>query len=157
MGQSGLTKHLLTKCFPLALILNTKQHYLLISRHKWTIRRNGSMMRPRTFRSLSAIGSIIGGIPQPFSQRFQHGHLYRSAYPRLLASVERGQDTREGIHASSNIGYRNPGFYWRLSGPGNREEATLCLHQQIIGLFFPIWSISAITRDTTYYQARETL
>src|SRR5207253_10163449 len=146
-GKRLVAEHLLAKAREFALVLHAEKDSAAIAGLKRTIGRNGRVVRARTRRRRTPICGEIRGEPHPLAERLQHRDLDRGAFAGAPAAQKRRQDGGESVHAGGDICDRNARLARCLFGAGDRQQASLALHEQVVGLLCGVRSARPIAGD----------
>ena len=112
---------------------------------------------PRRGGWLPAVARVVGGLAHPLGQCLEQRHLHRVRRAGGGAGVQGGQDAAVGVHPGGDVGDGDPDPGGLLGGAGQRHQARLALHQQVVRLAVGPRPVGAVPGDRARDQPRPAL
>src|SRR5918997_464209 len=142
----------LTEPLPLAFVLNTQEDALAIRAPERPVGRYGGVRSAAAPGLLAAIPGEVSREAHPLAERLQHRDLQRRAIARPLAPEEGGEDAGVGVHPRGDVRGGDADLGGRLGRAGDGDQASLALHEQIVGLLLGVRSALTVARDGAVHQ-----
>ena len=153
LGQLGTAEEARAEPRPLALVLDGHHHGLAVTGHERAVRVDRGVRGPGPRRGRRAVVAVVEREAHPLHRGLQHGHVHHRAMPGPAALQQRGQHAGVGVHARRDVRHRDPDLGGRVRRAGDRDEARLALHHQVVGLHRRVGAAVAVAGDVAHDEA----
>ena len=95
---------------------------------------------------LTLMPVVVWEVPQPGERGVEHGHVDELTDARVLALIQRDDDSQRGVDAGGDIGDGETHLRGCVRIAVGRKNPRFALNEKVVRLHVAIWTIGAVPR-----------